>query len=54
MIIILYWKNKIHRKNQNAEIRILATDEHGETRNNIEEFIKLTIKQKVDIPDENP
>jgi hypothetical protein len=27
-----------------SAIRILATDEHGETRNNTEEFNKLTVK----------
>jgi hypothetical protein len=29
---------------------ILATDEHGETRIDTEEFNKLTIKLKIDIP----
>jgi hypothetical protein len=33
-----------------AEILILATDEHGETRIKIEEFNKLTIKQKNKYP----
>ncbi len=32
-----------------AEILILATDEHGETRTKKEESKKLTIKQKVNI-----
>ena len=33
-----------------AAIIILATDEHGETRINIEEFNKLKIKQKGKFP----
>jgi hypothetical protein len=37
---------KIRIADDISAILILATDEHGETRINTEEFSKLTIKQK--------